>query len=461
MGVLRRTARLYAILARAGLTLSHARALRFGYDALFSGKEQFMGTSAGFVRELHALLPLWQAQGWLSAAQAEGLRAQYPLPAQAPWQWWQVLLSVLAALCVGGGVIALFAANWDVLSRPLRVVLSVTPLFLAQAAFLWSWWRRPQSLAWRESSALLIAIAVGAAIALIAQTYHIESQGMFLHLWLWLTLPLPFLTRSWAAAFFTAFLGHVFGVEEVPRFGYFDDLHVLYYVLYAAVPALWLAWQWRRGVAYAGQHWVWRSLMNAHVLLFALVLLLLQDFNARDVLMLSGALFLLSRAWCGQSLAGMAAAVLLAWGYLWLAEDGAYGAIRVSQAWTVLVVSVLALAAAALRWRQWRLWDGCFALGGIALYGLWLVSADIPAPLWVWGITAVVVALGLWQLHLALHDGRMLAINAALLWVLLALFWRFMEDDMPLWIKGLVFIAAGAALFALNMLAMRRKRGLV
>lgn len=419
-----------------------------------------MRASAGFVRELHALLPLWQAQGYVSEAQAEGLRAQYPLPAQAPWQWWQVLLSVLAALCVGGGVVALFAANWEALSRPVRVVLSVAPLFLSQAAFLWAWWRRPLSVAWRESSALLIAIAAGAAIALIAQTYHIESEGMFLHLWLWLVLPLPFLTQSFAAAFFTAFLVQVFGVDKGVFFVSAPEDHAFHYVLYAAVPLLWLLWQARRGAGYDGQRWQWRTLLNAHAVAFVLLLLLF-DFSTGNWLLLAAALFLLARAWCGQSVMGMAAALLLACGYLWLAQDGMSGAADLPAGRLVIGVSVLALAAAAPRFRNWQWWDVCFAFGAVALWGVCMTFDDISPALWGWAVTAVVMALGLWQLHLALHAGRMAAINAAVLWVVVALFWRFMEEEVPLWVKGLAFIGAGAALFALNMLAVRRRRGQV
>jgi len=104
-----------------------------------------------------------------------------------------MVLSLFAALCVGAGVIALFAANWASLSRPLRVVLSLTPLVLSQAALFFACWRRPASTVWRECSALLVTLSVGAAIGLIAQTYHVEENlPAFLRVWLLLTLPLTY-----------------------------------------------------------------------------------------------------------------------------------------------------------------------------------------------------------------------------------------------------------------------------
>ena len=171
-----------------------------------------MNRRVAFSRELLAELPQWEASGWISPEQAALLRARYALPVQHRGQWWQMVLSLFAALCVGAGVIALFAANWASLSRPLRVVLSLTPLVLSQAALFFACWRRPASTVWREGSALLVTLSVGAAIGLIAQTYHVEENlPAFLRVWLLLTLPLVYVARSWAVAFFAAFLAHVFG----------------------------------------------------------------------------------------------------------------------------------------------------------------------------------------------------------------------------------------------------------
>ena len=161
-----------------------------------------MNQRAAFSRDLLAELPLWEQKGWISPEQAARLRQQYALAKPHSGAWWQLVLSLFAVLCVSAGVIALFAANWAALSREVRIVLSLTPLLLAQLAVLYAIYARPDSTAWRECSALTLALAVGAAIALIAQTYHIESDlPAFLRVWLWLALPLPFLTRGWAVAF--------------------------------------------------------------------------------------------------------------------------------------------------------------------------------------------------------------------------------------------------------------------
>lgn len=144
-----------------------------------------MNQRAAFSRDLLAELPLWEQKGWISPEQAARLRQQYALAKPHSGAWWQLVLSLFAVLCVSAGVIALFAANWGALSREVRIVLSLTPLLLAQLAVLYAIYARPDSTAWRECSALTLALAVGAAIALIAQTYHIESDlPAFLRVWL-------------------------------------------------------------------------------------------------------------------------------------------------------------------------------------------------------------------------------------------------------------------------------------
>jgi len=160
-----------------------------------------MNQRAAFSRDLLAELPLWEQKGWISAEQAARLRQLYTPVRPHSSAWWQLVLSLFAMLCVSAGVIALFAANWAVLSREVRVVLALTPLLLSQLGLLYALYARPASVVWRECSALVLALAVGASIALVAQTYHVESNlPAFLRVWLWLALPLPFLTRTWAVA---------------------------------------------------------------------------------------------------------------------------------------------------------------------------------------------------------------------------------------------------------------------
>ena len=233
-----------------------------------------MNQRVAFSRDLLAELPLWEQKGWISPEQAARLRQQYALAKPHSGAWWQLVLSLFAVLCVSAGVIALFAANWAALSREVRIVLSLTPLLLAQLAVLYAIYARPDSTAWRECSALTLALAVGAAIALIAQTYHIESDlPAFLRVWLWLALPLPFLTRGWAVAFFVALLTHILGFHTLGRFLYAPDVFWRWeYPAYMLALLALLLWQRQRGSDYHDQHYAWRTFAAGNALVFALAL---------------------------------------------------------------------------------------------------------------------------------------------------------------------------------------------
>ena len=118
------------------------------------------------------------------------------------------------------------------------------------------------------------------------------------------------------------------------------------------------------------------------------------------------------------------------------------------------VVSAALLLFAACRWQRLNCWDVAFAASGVLLYFLG-GQRELFGQTWPWLPTLFVVILGLWQARLALEHS-LFAVNAALIWVLMALFARFVADELPLWLKGTVFILAGAAFFILNLRLARR-----
>ncbi|WP_298645061.1 DUF2157 domain-containing protein [uncultured Cardiobacterium sp.] len=424
-----------------------------------------MNRRAAFSRDLLAELPQWEASGWVSPEQAALLRARYVLPVRHRGQWWQMVLSLFAALCVGAGIIALFAANWASLTRPLRVVLSLTPLALSQAALYFACWRRPASTVWREGSALLVALSTGAAIALIAQTYHVEEDlPAFLRVWLWLTLLLAYVARSWAVVFFAALLAHFIGIysNEPLLFdvAFYADWE---YVFYVAAFLPWLCPQRQPGLHYGGQTGIWRTFAALHTTAFALILCT----NSRNAGFLPAwvclsAFYLAARtllpAWRNimAVLGKITLAVLLLFGAEMTMREPVADALLADP--QLIAVSGVLLLFAVCRWRRLQGWDLCFVLSGIVIYllaqqGIRERYGDI----WPWLPTVFVIILGLWRARLDL-DRSLFAVNSALIWVLMALFLRFVGDNMPLWVKGLVFITAGIAFFTVNLHLARRPR---
>ncbi|GAB5559357.1 MAG: hypothetical protein SynsKO_10040 [Synoicihabitans sp.] len=142
-------------------------------------------------------LPGLEAKGILTPDERTRISAYYEGLEIKPSHWLTHTLSALGALLVGGGIILLFAHNWEHLGRPIRTVLAVTPLAVAS---IFSWWVLGRSTAYRESAGIFHSLAIGAAIALVGQTYHIPSNApAFFLSWSLLMGPLIFVLSSHGA----------------------------------------------------------------------------------------------------------------------------------------------------------------------------------------------------------------------------------------------------------------------
>lgn len=113
--------------------------------------------------------------------------------------WAITAFSIIGALLIGGGIILLFAHNWDELSRNTRAFISFLPLLLGTALSFAALLRNGKT-ALREAAGLFHTLAIGSSIALIGQTYHLPSDvPAFLLIWALLAVPLIFLLSSTGA----------------------------------------------------------------------------------------------------------------------------------------------------------------------------------------------------------------------------------------------------------------------
>jgi len=108
-----------------------------------------------------------------------------------------IIFGILGALLTGLGIILIIAHNWDDLSRPVKTGFAFLPLLSGQLACTFTLLKRKDQAAWRESSSTFLFLAIGAAISLISQIYHIPGDmGEFTLSWMLLCLPLIYLMRS-------------------------------------------------------------------------------------------------------------------------------------------------------------------------------------------------------------------------------------------------------------------------
>ncbi len=147
---------------------------------------------------LNSELPLLEKADVLTGDAAKRIKTYYeketvPLSGAG---WAVTVFSIIGALLIGGGIILLFAHNWDGLSRNARAVISFLPLLLG-AALSFTALLCSGKTALRESAGLFHALAIGGCIALIGQTYHLPSDmPAFLLSWALLCVPLMFLLSS-------------------------------------------------------------------------------------------------------------------------------------------------------------------------------------------------------------------------------------------------------------------------
>jgi len=138
----------------------------------------------------------------VDADTAAEIRAYYGLDhLPAPRNLALLIFGVMGAALFGAGLILIFAHNWDELSRAARAGISLGLLVIAQAVAGWVLVRKPESPAWTEASALSLTLWIGASIALISQTYHIEGElGDFLLSWLMLAVPVFYFLKARVSA---------------------------------------------------------------------------------------------------------------------------------------------------------------------------------------------------------------------------------------------------------------------
>ncbi|MDX2202553.1 MAG: DUF2157 domain-containing protein [Hyphomicrobiaceae bacterium] len=141
-------------------------------------------------------LKRWQEKGLLSEATAAAIRAEL---AGAHWSISAAgAFAILGAILFGFAVMSFVAANWDGMSKLLRLLLLVGAMWACYGAAAYL---LPRNLGRFAHAAILGGIAVyGASIMLVAQMYHMEgSPPDAVLLWALGGLAAAYLVRSEAA----------------------------------------------------------------------------------------------------------------------------------------------------------------------------------------------------------------------------------------------------------------------
>ena len=151
-----------------------------------------------FLASLPAEVEHWRASGIISGEQARAILDSYDFPeaAEAPRNRLVTVLLIMGAVLVGLGVILFVAANWQEISSGVKLSMMFIGIPVIYGAGFLLRYRFDYP---RMGTALIFlgSIAYGAAIHLIAQTYHIPVNHPNLVLYWFLgVLPLAYVVRS-------------------------------------------------------------------------------------------------------------------------------------------------------------------------------------------------------------------------------------------------------------------------
>ncbi len=407
-------------------------------------------------------LPKLIEKGVVDAAAAARLRAHYAQDAAEAGSrlgWGMILLATGGAALVGLGIILIFAHNWQNWTPEMRVGLSLLPLLAGQGASAWA--LRSGGRVWSEAAGLFTAIAIGASIALIAQTYQMGGDlPRFLLTWLLLAVPLVYVLDSsavaaacwllalgWSAAGAHWWWGRSFG--DMP-----DPLRLPLFLALFALPLPHLVRHIRLDRAGARVAWMLRTALITLAIGFVYV-------GHRDHM---DALFVIY--------AGMAAAAVLAgqryfagvhgaWGNplrsigrfgvfvmaLLMTHDDALRNLDWPRSSIMLLPLLLAAGAAWLAWQEFRAGDRLLApvLGVLTplafvlplLADKAMAPAVILAHVYALALAGALIRTGLSRSQLGLANQ-----GAALIAALILL--RFFDSDLSYIVRGVGFIVTGA-----------------
>jgi hypothetical protein len=421
-------------------------------------------------RWLETQFPDWVARGWIGAEAVEQIRRHYAADRGSGRSWLRVLLAILGAVLMGGGVILLLAHNWAEFSRAHRAAIALGALLLGQIVAALAIRRPPTSTGAREAAATFAALTVGAALALIEQTYHVYEGTTFTLKWMLLTLPLVYTHEAVMPALFYVAGISVWGVLECEGAGPSAYLPLLAPIgphLAARlrrgqrVSAALLLWAMAIGMAvclseFSAATGMPRTSVHLPIMLaylFALYGLLDALFFERDWPL----------AWRPFKILGVGGLATLLFVFSFQEPAGdlpglAYFSEAPSSRIGLLLAGVLpalwlaALVAAGIR-------RGAAPLAfGIA--PLFLTLAPHAFGPWTWlGVNAYLLALGLWTMATGARERDLGRVNGGLWLVGGLIVIRFFDSELSFLAKGLAFIAVGAAFLAANLgLAPHRRR---
>jgi hypothetical protein len=352
-----------------------------------------------------------------------------------------------------------------------RAVVSLGILVAAQLLAGFVLMKKMASTVWRESSAAFLMLALGAAIALIGQTYHLADDfARFMFIWMLLSIPIPYLLRANTPAVFYL-LGCTVWVCD-SSLANTPSRQLIWLLMLPFMPYyLQLLKTARYKTITATISWIF---LICFYIWFGIALD--KYMGAADLLVYNSLFvitFFIGVLWFDSKEASAWKKPFIQMGFLglvstsitltvrgvWQLLSNHYAALGfmgwISIAAALLFVTILGLRAA--KQDKWLGGIACLPVIGIISYCLLGMGISVSWLDVLFNIVFFCLSVGM--ISKAAFETRQYQLNIGMLLVSAQVLLRFFDMDFSFVARGIVFIIAGAAFFAVNLILVRRKNG--
>ncbi|MFZ1704967.1 MAG: DUF2157 domain-containing protein [Saprospiraceae bacterium] len=380
-----------------------------------------------------------------------------------------IVFGILGAILIGLGIWLIVAHNWDDLSRFTKTVFAFVPLLLGQMACAYSFIKKRESIAWKESTSAFLFFCIGICIALISQIYHIQGdEHEFILTWMLLSLPLIFIMDSSILS-----LLYIIGITNYGSMtGYGisgqSDGHLYWLLLIAILPYYYLLIRkFPNSLFTFFHHWAIPISLTS---LFGIITkenaywMISAYLSMFGLFLQIGPLLMKNNHWLsnGYKLIGTFGTLAL------IFFMSFYGILDVqfdqnshTDDWLSSIEFLTSAVLLLLSWglwiyRGWRQHFHWIYLAPLLIFMLTFFKTPNPTPIIL--VNLYIFILGVVSILEGLKKDQLSILNYGLSIITILIFCRFFDTDIPFVVKGIIFLVVGFGFFAANYYMLRKRK---
>lgn len=427
-----------------------------------------MNDESKYIKWLNLQTSMWTEMGFISDEQSIKINSFYKENPNYPkkQEILPMLLAVIGSILVGLGIILLVAKNWEIMSRPTRLLVSVVP-FLSGFALAFWFISKDTKRTYLQAIGIFISISILAGLGLVGQTYHIVSPAQNLYLAsALLSLPFVYLTGATIAGVLYVILICIY-TSMVPNTSsdllFFESIFlvslIIPYILLmknklSSFEAEWL----KASIALSGVIIIFatsydETFIFEKLMLYGLLLLIAKTMNLYNSHFLKNiGLFLLFLVF-----------FIFTFEFRWEFNNFS---VSLDQ-WIILVFLILLTSVLMYKLHHENSTDFYSTFMIIPLISI--ISSFIPQSIFVqnifyWGFNLSFFAVAVYIFFIGYKNmlnesSSITKANMGLLMILLIISKWFFDINVSFLIRGILFILLGASFLIFNFIFSRQKRG--